>query len=680
MHYAKQEKRRGIGFAFNGGIIGVDLDNVFIDGQLIPEAQDIVDTLDSFTEQSMSGNGLHVYVYAPAVTLGITKASFPFPSYPKQDKRHVEFYESAGYFAMTGKPYGEMRPMPDRGEQLQAVFAKYGNKPEATTPQEETAAIPTATTPREEKIVAPAAASAPTHPPPKATAPSEKSDRCYLKIGLDKDPTLASLWNGHRPTGDESADDQAFMNKLAYWTNCNEELMSKAFLNSPYYSMKDATHKKKVLERKDYLPRTIKTAISSTTTTAKDSDEAYKGEQVRKQRPASQGDASVAPVAPVAGVALEAPVAPWALETMSAIELWSADLPPLREIVKGLLPQGLAMVCAPSKYGKSWFALDVGFSVSAGEPFLGFSTEKTGVLYLALEDGYRRLKARMLLIRKDKTPPENFDMAIKANAIGGGLSEQLNNYLKEKPNTGLIIVDVLQRVRSTHPPAASAYAQDYADMGALKAIADTHQICVLVIHHLRKMTDKGDPYNMISGTNGIMGAADTIMLINKKTRDAKEATLHVIGRDVEAADMVIEFDGTFTYKWRLVGMLAEQQAREARTAYDNDAVVKTIKGLLAKNPDGLQITASEFLLEMPNFSTGTASPTSIGIAFKNVSQQLYQYDKIIYTPGDTKTRKHSFRQGATGASPATSATGATSATDTQMELGDTENPHKAPEE
>jgi len=253
LHYAKQDKRRGIGFAFDGtGIIGVDLDNVFIDGQLIPEAQDIVNRLDSFTEQSMSGNGLHVYVYAPGVTLGVTKASFPFPNYPKEAKRHVEFYESAGYFAMTGKPYGEIRPMPDRGEQLIAIFARYGNKQEAP-PQKENTATPT---------VSPAPVIG-------------EDDGHYLKIGLQKDKNFIALYNGHRPTGDESADDQSLMNKLAYWLNCNEGLMRETFLNSPYCVSKSEAHLKKVRDRPDYLPRTIKTATSSTPTTARDKNMAW---------------------------------------------------------------------------------------------------------------------------------------------------------------------------------------------------------------------------------------------------------------------------------------------------------------------------------------------------------------------------------------------------------------------
>jgi len=389
--------------------------------------------------------------------------------------------------------------------------------------------------------------------------------------------------------------------------------------------------------------------------------DAYDTKTTHAVKPISGGYAPVAPVVGVSGTAL---VAHSSLETISALELFRQDLPPLREIVKNLLTQGLALLCAPSKYGKSWLVLDLGLSVAAGVPFLGFQTERTGVLYLALEDGHRRLKKRMSLILKDKPPPEGFDLAIKAGTVDSGLSGQISAYLKEKPATGLIVVDVLQRVRSGNSRGNNAYALDYTDMGVLKNIADTHQICVLVVHHLRKMKDDADPYNMISGTSGIMGSADSIFLINKKTREAKEATLHITSRDIEASDLVIEFDGTFLYKWRLVGTAEEQAARNARRDYEADPVVKTIKGLLEEYPDGFQMTAGGFVAEMPNYSGELLSATSAGMAFKRLAQALYRYDGIVYMPGDTKTRRHSFkRQGATGAEVLPPATGAVAATE-----------------
>jgi putative DNA primase/helicase len=94
----------GVSFAFGGnsGVIGVDLDNCFKGGKLIPEAEDVVKRLNSFTERSQSGKGLHVYVFASGVDSIITKTSIDFPGYPKAEKRHLEVYVSGAHFCMTG--------------------------------------------------------------------------------------------------------------------------------------------------------------------------------------------------------------------------------------------------------------------------------------------------------------------------------------------------------------------------------------------------------------------------------------------------------------------------------------------------------------------------------------------------------------------------------------------------
>jgi len=331
------------------------------------------------------------------------------------------------------------------------------------------------------------------------------------------------------------------------------------------------------------------------------------------------------------------------LETISAIELSLKDIPPLKYIINGFLPYGLSLLCAPSKYGKSWLALNAALSAAYGEPFLNFTTEKRGVLYLALEDGHRRLKKRMNMILKGRKPPEGLDIAIKSAAIRGGLAEQINAYLNEKPATGLIIIDVLQKVRPPETKNGNIYAADYSTVNAIKTIADERDIAILVIHHTRKMKDAEDPYNMISGTTGLMGAADTIILIQKKTRDSKEAILSITGRDVESCDYEITFDAEKSFKWQYVGTAEEQRERRARDAYEDDAYVKTIKGLLEKSPVGIEMTASEFMQEMQEYSGLTATPIKIGMAFKCLAYNLYRFDKIKYKPpGSTKLKKHSF--------------------------------------
>ena len=69
-------------------------------------------------------------------------------------------------------------------------------------------------------------------------------------------------------------------------------------------------------------------------------------------------------------------------------------------------------------------------------------------------------------------------------------------------------------------------------------LADKHKICLLFVHHLRKMADDSDVFNMISGSTALMGATDTILILSKKKRTDENATLSVTGRDIEQNELV----------------------------------------------------------------------------------------------------------------------------------------------
>jgi hypothetical protein len=64
----------------------------------------------------------------------------------------------------------------------------------------------------------------------------------------------------------------------------------------------------------------------------------------------------------------------------------------------------------------------------------------------------------------------------------------------------------------------------------LKEISDLYGIALLLVHHTRKEGAE-DIFNTISGTNGLMGAADGALLLHKDKRTASDAVLEVVGRD-----------------------------------------------------------------------------------------------------------------------------------------------------
>ena len=93
----------------------------------------------------------------------------------------------------------------------------------------------------------------------------------------------------------------------------------------------------------------------------------------------------------------------------------------------------------------------------------------------------------------------------------------------------MIIIDTLQKVREVGGDNYS-YANDYEIITRLKKFADSYGICLLLVHHTRKQ-NSDDKFDMISGTNGLLGAADGGFILRKEKRTSNSATLEVSGRD-----------------------------------------------------------------------------------------------------------------------------------------------------
>ena len=244
------------------------------------------------------------------------------------------------------------------------------------------------------------------------------------------------------------------------------------------------------------------------------------------------------------------------LQTIDAETLMTTFLPPTRFVIERLLPQGLHILAGAPKVGKSWLALWLCLCVAKGEPVWEFKTNQGGVLYLCLEDSYARVQNRMFQITD--TAPHTLHFANLADSVGGGLEDQIRKFLREEqPDTSLIVIDTLQKVRKPGD-GANPYANDYRELSALKRLADEFGIAILLIHHLRKMNDD-DPLNMISGTTGISGAADSSFVLKEKKRGSREATLYCTGRDIEYMELSLCFQKE-QHCWELTQPLGEERS------------------------------------------------------------------------------------------------------------------------
>lgn len=246
---------------------------------------------------------------------------------------------------------------------------------------------------------------------------------------------------------------------------------------------------------------------------------------------------------------------PKKLETIDAETLMTTPMQPLKFIVQGLIPQGLHVLAGSPKIGKSWLSLWICLQVAKGETVWGFETLKSEVLYLCLEDSFARIQNRLFEITDDAPPTLHF--AIMSDAIGNGLENQIEKFIREHPNTGLIVIDTLQKVRKTVSANVNPYAADYDDINALKQLADKYKIAIVLVHHLRKTSD-ADPLNMISGTSGIAGGADTNFVLQKDKRTENTATLICTGRDIEGRELFLEFNKE-SFVWELLQPIEMEQ-------------------------------------------------------------------------------------------------------------------------
>ncbi len=334
------------------------------------------------------------------------------------------------------------------------------------------------------------------------------------------------------------------------------------------------------------------------------------------------------------------------LQVISASDLQRADLPPVKFIITDILPEGTSLLSAASKIGKSWMMLDLGLSVAAGRPFMGHPTNKTGVLYLALEDSYNRLQDRMNKVLAGQPAPPNFYFSTEAPNLDNGLLETLDEHLKQFQDTTLTIIDTLQKIRGQSKPREPAYAQDYREMGIVKDFMAKRGCSVLFVHHNRKMQDDSDPFNMISGTNGIMGAADTIWTITKDKRADGRAVLHITGRDVIQSDTVIEFQKG-TYQWATIGAENDIAAQIAKAQYEQNPIVTTIRALLEKSPDHRwDGTCTELMEAGKEIAHTFIAPTThkLGHELKVLEHPLFENDGIVHAAPSNGSggKKHHF--------------------------------------
>jgi AAA domain len=250
-------------------------------------------------------------------------------------------------------------------------------------------------------------------------------------------------------------------------------------------------------------------------------------------------------------------------ETVTAADLMSAELPPVRWCVRGVLPEGVTLLAGKPKLGKSWLALGLCVAVAAGGVALGTrQVEQGGVLFLALEDNRRRLQKRLGKMLCGPAPT-GLEMATTWPKLDEGGVEALRAWLVEHPEARLVAVDTLAKI-CPRTRGQNIYQEDYAALEELLPLAAEHEVAIVVVHHTRKMT-AADPLDEISGSTGLTGGVDGVLVL-KRDRGKADAVLHVDGRDIEEpAEYALKWDAE-TAGWTIVGDAEEHRTSEIRKA------------------------------------------------------------------------------------------------------------------
>lgn len=264
----------------------------------------------------------------------------------------------------------------------------------------------------------------------------------------------------------------------------------------------------------------------------------------------------------------------------SAGELMTMQLPKPKWAVPDILPEGLNILAGKPKMGKSVLSLNIALAIASGGKALGkIDVEKGAVLYLALEDTKRRLQSRIRAMLQDRPAPENLYFETAWPKIDKGGIPKLAEKIQEIPNLRLLIIDTLKKIRPIENGRnKNPYDIDYENVSAIKALADKFNLCVLVIHHLRK-TESDDVMDDFSGTFGLTGAADGLLALKRKTGQS-DAELHLIGRDVDAAEYALKYHPDI-WTWELLGDAQEvKKTRNLQATYN--AIKQSEKALKPK--------------------------------------------------------------------------------------------------
>ncbi|UYO62969.1 AAA family ATPase [Acetobacterium wieringae] len=533
----------GFGFEFNDNdIVGVDLDHVIDEiGIVTPEALDIVKRLNSYTEISPSGTGLHIFVYG----------DIPEPG---RKRKEIEIYKSGRYFTCTGNVFGDLKPIERRDTEIKTLFEEWF--------------------PQECKEQVTIDFSAP------AINPADIDYNLLDKIRASKQgDKFRKLFDYGDITGypSHSEADLALCNMLAWWCNKDAGLMDHFFRMSGL--MRDKWDR----PESGYGSsgnRTIQEAISKCAG-------GYDPETYKQDNYSVTITESGTEVVTVQGQqkALPAPTEPVKLKVIDSADYNDMVFKEISWLIKDILPdRGFAAVSAKPKVGKTWLCYQVAFAKATGGNLLGNSVDPCTVIYFDLETPGRSRKKRLLKFTNGQPIPPGIKFIDSVRTINNGFQEDLEMLLKKYPDTKVVIVDTIKKIRNPRPTNVTENQHDDMEIGALAKFINNHDILLLGVNHNTKQNNE-DPFDNALGSISIQGSLDTIIVITQEKDKCGRTTntmLHVKGREVEEEHYSVTFDDC---RWSINGKAEDMGQMQTKIDLVNNPITATVQALINKSED-----------------------------------------------------------------------------------------------
>jgi putative DNA primase/helicase len=553
----------GIGFVFceTDSYLFIDLDHCIDEADNIePQSKRIIEILNSYTEISQSGSGIHI----------IVKAELPEGS--RNRKGSFEIYDSVRYACMTGNVLqGYPETIEERQEQINQICAEIFGKPEQKPSKREPSTINLS----DQEII-------------------EKASKAKNADKFNR--LIAGQWQGEYPSQSEA--DLALCCGLAFWTPDADQI-DRLFRQSGLYRGK--------WDRADYSNDTINKALELTPehyTPGTQSNQQTKTEPMKPENKSNNPKISefdkhkmeLQSILSKHNLNTDEGKKPALRESESYIKnitnpsitggLWNIvnkelnltdterdieltfksaedlekmDIPEISWIVPGIIPEGLTLLFGKTKTGKSWLALGLAVAIADGGRAFGkipMEEYQGAVLYLALEDNDRRMKQRLSKLCMGEKFPKNLIYTTEIKRGTEGVKSIRAWLEKNSEDARLVVIDTFVSFRGkTSSKITSEYERDSNDMQLIQRLAGDFGIGIIIIHHLRKAIAEDD-FDTISGTLGLTGKADTNLIL-KRTRGEADAVLKGTGRDLdEDIDIALKFD-TSIASWVSLGDAGE---------------------------------------------------------------------------------------------------------------------------